>query len=220
VEETVEQVVLLGAGAQARVVLDILRAIAAAPHVRTHPALPEMQVLGLLNAYADAAPTDGIEGLPILAAVPATATAAIPAIGENRLREALSTRFATRGRRLVSVAHPSAVISARATLGAGIVVCPGAVIVTGGAVADGVIVNTGATVDHDCQLGAFCHIAPGAHLAGRVIVGERALIGISACVRQGITIGEDAVVGAGAAVVDDVPPGATVVGVPARLLRA
>jgi acetyltransferase-like isoleucine patch superfamily enzyme len=43
-------------------------------------------------------------------------------------------------------------------------------------------------------------------------------VGAGAVIRQGIQIGDGAVVGAGAVVVKDVPPGVTVVGVPARVL--
>jgi acetyltransferase-like isoleucine patch superfamily enzyme len=46
-----------------------------------------------------------------------------------------------------------------------------------------------------------------------------ASIGSGAVVMCGITVGEGAMVGAGAVVTADVPPGATVAGVPARLLR-
>jgi UDP-2-acetamido-3-amino-2,3-dideoxy-glucuronate N-acetyltransferase len=46
-----------------------------------------------------------------------------------------------------------------------------------------------------------------------------ASIGSGAAILCGITIGERALVGAGAVVTKDVPPGTTVAGVPARLLR-
>jgi UDP-2-acetamido-3-amino-2,3-dideoxy-glucuronate N-acetyltransferase len=47
-------------------------------------------------------------------------------------------------------------------------------------------------------------------------VGRRASIGSGAVILCGLTIGEGALVGAGAVVTKDVPPGAVVVGVPAR----
>ena len=50
-------------------------------------------------------------------------------------------------------------------------------------------------------------------------VSRGASIGSGAAILCGITIGAGALVGAGAVVTRDVPPGATVAGVPARLLR-
>ena len=44
-------------------------------------------------------------------------------------------------------------------------------------------------------------------------------MGIGVSVIPGITIGEDCVIGAGASVIDDVPPGVVSVGVPARVVR-
>jgi UDP-2-acetamido-3-amino-2,3-dideoxy-glucuronate N-acetyltransferase len=47
-----------------------------------------------------------------------------------------------------------------------------------------------------------------------------ASIGSGASIMCGVTIGEDAMVGAGAVVTRDVPAGATVAGVPARIVRS
>lgn len=68
------------------------------------------------------------------------------------------------------------------------------------------------------------HPSVAATLAGtwkleRTHVGAGASIGSGALVMGGLTIGERAVIGAGAVVTRDVAPGATVAGVPARLLR-
>jgi acetyltransferase-like isoleucine patch superfamily enzyme len=57
------------------------------------------------------------------------------------------------------------------------------------------------------------------HLEG-VHVGARARVGAGAVVLPGVVIGEGALVGAGAVVVDNVPPGAVVVGNPARVVGA
>jgi len=50
-------------------------------------------------------------------------------------------------------------------------------------------------------------------------VKQGASIGSSATIICGVTIGENAIVGAGAVVTKDVPPNATVAGVPARILK-
>ena len=47
-----------------------------------------------------------------------------------------------------------------------------------------------------------------------------ASLGSGVVVMCGVTVGEGALVGAGAVVTKDVPPGATVAGVPARMLRS
>jgi acetyltransferase-like isoleucine patch superfamily enzyme len=50
-------------------------------------------------------------------------------------------------------------------------------------------------------------------------ISKDASIGAGAVIRPGVTIGEKALVGAGAVVTKDVPPGAVVVGNPAKILR-
>jgi UDP-2-acetamido-3-amino-2,3-dideoxy-glucuronate N-acetyltransferase len=50
-------------------------------------------------------------------------------------------------------------------------------------------------------------------------VGKRAALGSGAVILCGVTIGEGAIIGAGAVVTKDVPAGAIVAGVPARLMQ-
>jgi serine O-acetyltransferase len=49
-------------------------------------------------------------------------------------------------------------------------------------------------------------------------LGDRVTVGAGAIVLGGITVGDDASIAAGAVVLDDVPPGAVVAGVPARVV--
>lgn len=115
-----------------------------------------------------------------------------------------------------SVIHPSAVIAPETHVAEGVQVMAGVVVQPGSRLGANVIINTGARVDHDCLIDAHAHIAPGATLSGNVHIGEGAHVGTGAVVIQGNEVGAASVVGAGAVVIRDVPPGITVVGVPAR----
>lgn len=144
---------------------------------------------------------------------------AFVAVGSNSARRGLSRVVADAGGSLLAAISPAAVVSSTVTVGDGVLVMPGAVVNTHSVLEAGAIINTGAVVDHECHVGAFAHIAPGSVLAGGVKVGAGAMVGMGARLLPGVRVGDGAVVGAGAVVVHDVPAGATVVGIPSRVVR-
>jgi acetyltransferase-like isoleucine patch superfamily enzyme len=73
-------------------------------------------------------------------------------------------------------------------------------------------------IGHGVQIGERCDIATGTVIAGEVTIGDDVRIGIGALIKPFVKIGDGARVGMGAVVLNDVPPGQTVVGNPARPL--
>jgi UDP-perosamine 4-acetyltransferase len=204
----------LGAGGHAKVVIEALQAAGG------------YELVGLLDPRARGA----VFGVPVLGDDSLLerqyhdgvrhAFIGVGGAGDTAPRRRLYELARSQGFEIVSVVHPSAVVSPSAEVGAGATILARAVVGTDVRLGEDVIVNTGAIVDHDCRVGDHVHVATGALLASGVEVGDGAHVGVGVSVRQGIRIGADSIVGAGAAVVDDVEPGVVVAGVPARVLRA
>ena len=89
------------------------------------------------------------------------------------------------------------------------------------------MIDMGAVLGGRATVGKHCHVGAGAVLAGviepasatPVIVEDDVLIGANAVVIEGVRIGKGAVVAAGSIVIEDVPAGAVVAGVPARVIK-
>jgi sugar O-acyltransferase (sialic acid O-acetyltransferase NeuD family) len=123
------------------------------------------------------------------------------------------------GAELITVIHPTAVVSRAARLGTGIALLAGSTVAAGAQLGDGVLLNTASSADHDCQLGAFSSLAPGARLGGKSVLEEGASICMGALVREATRVGAWSVVGAGATVLHDVPSTVVAYGTPARVIR-
>ncbi len=137
-------------------------------------------------------------------------------MGNNEARLWWCEKLLKDGFQLPPIIHPKAWVSPSACLAEGVFVGAGAVIQAGAKIGRAALINSNATVEHHCEIGAGAHIGPGAALAGLAKVGEKSMIGAGAVVRDRIEIGNNVTVGAGAAVVQNVPDGITVGGVPAK----
>lgn len=98
----------------------------------------------------------------------------IVAIGNNTLREQLSEKVIAVGFKLITIIHPSAIVSPHAVIGQGCAIMAGSIIGTSANLGVGVIVNCGAIVDHDTQVHDYAHLGINTSMAGNTILGRKA----------------------------------------------
>jgi sugar O-acyltransferase (sialic acid O-acetyltransferase NeuD family) len=210
------RVVIIGAGAHGREVLEILR-----QQAQTQS---DLQALGFID---DDIKLKGqtVDGAPILGTwdwfdgVDRSEVAVICASGFSEIRKHLADRAAAIGLAFANAISPVSYVSPNAFIGDDVVICQNGIAARGTFIGDHSNINLGAIVSHDTKLGAYATLNPGVNLAGNISIGEGCYLGIGCSVIQGITIGAWTTIGAGAAIASDIPANVTAVGVPARVIK-
>lgn len=214
VESAARDMVVIGGGGHARVVISILRK------------LRSYRVLGYTDPQ-DRGPLVGVpylgsdEELIRLAAAPERLSVAIgvgqvsPGMGRHNLWMRLQPHQLL----FPALVSPAAIVNDEVLLGDGSVIMDGAVINCGARFGQGAIVNTNSTVEHDVRIGDWVHVAPGATICGDVTIGDFSMIGAGAVVIEGRKIASRCMVGAGSTVHRDLTEPGVYVGNPARKIQ-
>ncbi len=210
-----QDVVIIGAGGFGREVLDVFDA------VNDRKAL--YQVIGFIvdPQYAQAGTL--VNDKPVLGGLDwfkgRRRIKAICAIGDPRSRFDVTMRTKDVGVEFCSVIHPTAVLTRWTSIGTGCVIAAGSILTSNITIGDHVHINLDCTVGHDVIMEDFSTLAPGVHISGRVRLDKGCYVGTGANVIEGIHAGAWSTIGAGSTIIENVPPGATVVGVPGKVIK-
>jgi acetyltransferase EpsM len=183
--------------------------------------VPGYRVVGFVENLDPERCRDTIDGLPVRwiddVGNLADSHWAVCALATTK-RRIFTAQAEERGLRFATLVHPTARISRRSSLGDGTIASVGAVVAARTRIGRHVLLNRGVLVGHHTDVGDHVSLLPGANVAGNCKIGAGAFIGMGALVLDNLAVGPDAVVAAGSVVTHDVPEGAQVMGVPARIV--
>jgi sugar O-acyltransferase (sialic acid O-acetyltransferase NeuD family) len=141
------------------------------------------------------------------------------AIGDNQARGRMAQRAIEFGWKPATLIHPSAILDPTTEIGGGSFVGPLVVVSWNARIGAHVVVDAHVSIGHNAVLMDFSEVFAGARINGNCQLGEYALVGCNGTLLPGTLVGRGAVVGANSLAHGMVPPDATVVGAPPRIIR-
>lgn len=207
------RLVIVGAGGHGRETLDIVEACNERTPTYEFVGFCATSVDDELLARRDASHLGGIDVLR------ESGTAYVIGIGTSEVRRDIDAELRAASCEAVVLVHPAASTGSDLRIAPGVILAAGARLTTNIDLGRHTHLNVNAVVSHDCVVGDYVTLSPAVTVNGNVTLGDGVFLGTGAIVLPGRTIGAWARIGAGAVVTEDVPPGRTVVGVPARLVE-
>lgn len=139
--------------------------------------------------------------------------------GSTKTRYETSRYMAQKGCKFTNFVHPSVDLT-MTTMGVGNYIQEGVVIQASAQIGNNSSIHMGTLVAHEVTIGDSVFIAHACSISGCVEIDDGVFVGTNATIIPRLQIGKWATIGAGAVVIDDVPDYATVVGNPARVVKA
>ena len=218
-----KKIVLIGAGGFGREVASIIQVLNMAADHRNweHP----YELLGFLDDSDEFHEGMLINGLPWLGKkewildhkdeVVCNCTIATPKV-KRKIQEELTAQ----GVEFETIVAWGGYIADYTKIGKGCVFYGGVTIAVNCEIGDGVLMNQDVTIGHDSTIGDYTIIMPTTGVSGKCHIGSEVFIGGHAFFIPGRKVGDGATVAAGSIVFSNVKAGTTVLGNPAKRMKA
>lgn len=141
------------------------------------------------------------------------------AIGNNEKRTLWYNLLKEYNLQLINVIDNSAIVSGHAKIGEGCFVGKMAIINSKATIGNNCIINTKALVEHGCFIGNHVNVSTNTVLNGDVLIHDMTFVGSCSVINGQISVGKNVMIGSGSVVIRDVEDNATVVGVPAKVIK-
>ncbi len=210
------KIIILGAGALSKLVLDTIREIN-----KVHN---KYDIIGLLDD-SDEFVGKQVLGYDVIGKITDVEkyvdeeTVFVCSVASTKDKKRIVSIADEAGMQSVNLIHPTAFVSDFAVMGTGNVIGAGAVVAAEVNLKNHTFINFNCTVGHDVICEDYVSVMPGVNLAGFVQLKEGAYIGMDATVLQNNVVGKYSTVGANSLVTKNVEANTTVVGTPARLFK-
>lgn len=150
--------------------------------------------------------------------VPGTEDIFVCSIGGEFRRTCMET-IISKGGEFYTMIHPTSRIGTNVHIGKGCYIGAYTIVAADAFIDDYNFIQSHTIVGHDVQIGKFNRIDSYVMLVGATKIGEGCMINTRAMISHNVTVGDGSHIGACSLCIQDVEPGTTVFGTPARRIK-
>ena len=212
-----KRIVLYGAGGFAREVVEIIEDI--------NRISPSYEIVGYVSEGDDYSAGQMINDYPWLGGEEwllehKDSVVCCVAIGTAKAKAEIQKRIRESGVLIETIIAPGVKIGKNTRIGAGCIITYNSIVSVNCVLGDGALLNGNVTIGHDSQIGNYTTIMTSSDIGGWCQIGNAVNIGAHVYVVPRIKIGSESTVASGSIVFANVKEKTTVLGNPARRMKA